>query len=219
MNAFGLVSVVVSASLLLSTSARADQCTALQRQKQRIQEEVTDLEVNYPLFTAGLEACAQQSKDGATFAVCALIICAIGEDTCRAVGARILDLSLQKARADQMARQAGCGGSPSSMGTPIEFTNSCTHPVQIAVMYQTPAGQWDSEAWWSFRFGERSTLRLTSGNTVSTSNPRMYYYAETTDGSQLEWSGGVRVNVEGRSLAMKSWNGSKIELTCPANDE
>jgi uncharacterized membrane protein len=217
MNVSGLILVMVSASLLLSTSARADRCSALQQQQQRIQDEVTALEVRYPLFTAGLEACAQESKDGTAFAVCALIVCAIGEDTCRSVGARILDLSLQKARADHMAKQAGCGPSPSSTAASIEFTNSCPHPVDIAVMYQTPAGQWVSDGWWPFRSGQHSALRLDDGNLASTTTARMYYHAVTTDGSALEWRGGVRVNLGGRSLAMREVDGSNFELTCAAS--
>ncbi|HMG52247.1 MAG TPA: hypothetical protein VK601_02170, partial [Kofleriaceae bacterium] len=131
MNVFALVSVVVSASIV-STNAWADQCAALHAQKQRIRDEVTALEVNYPLFTAGLEVCARQSKDGAEFALCALVVCAIGQDTCSEVGQRIFELVIQDARADQLARRAGCGVSRSGARTPIEVTNSCRHPVGIA---------------------------------------------------------------------------------------
>lgn len=218
MNVFAFVSVAVSVTIL-SSAARADQCATLRAQKERIRDEVTALEVNYPLFTAGLEACARQSKDNTEFALCALIVCAIGQDTCGEVGQRIFSLAMQDARVDQLAKRAGCGASRADGRTPIEVTNSCGHPVEIAVMYQTTSGQWSSEGWWSFDYGETASLRLSSGDLAAVSGGRMYYYAETTDGARLEWSGSgnVRANVGSRSLAMKEAIGSRVNLGCDGN--
>ena len=217
MNAVALVSVVVSASILSTSAWGADQCATLRAQRERIRDEVTNLEVNYPLFTAALEACAQESKDGAEFTVCALIVCAIGQDTCSEVGQRIFALAMQAARVDQLAKRAGCGASRSGTRTPIEVTNSCGHPVEIAVTYQFPSGEWRSDGWWSFHSGETATLRLASGDLAAINDGRMYYYAETTDHSGLEWRGDLRRNVGDRTLLMKEASGSRVNLVCPSS--
>jgi len=122
----------------------------------------------------------------------------------------MFDLALQSARIGQLVRQANCG-------TAIEFTNSCAHPVQIAIMYQDVSGQWAREGWWSFSSRETSTLQLTNGNTVSTNNARMYFYAEATDGSGVVWNGATRANVGARSLAMQEARSAGVNLTC--NDD
>lgn len=46
----------------------------------------------------------------------------------------------------------------------------------------------------------------------------MYYYAETTDGSKLEWNGDAHTMVKDRALAMKKTSsGSVVKLTCDQN--
>ncbi|MBD2179348.1 DUF1036 domain-containing protein [Pseudanabaena sp. FACHB-1998] len=98
----------------------------------------------------------------------------------------------------------------------ITFKNSCSRRLQLAVHFKNMQNQWVTKAWYSFAPNESAEL---SG--VSTNNRYFYYYAETTDRSNIKWTGnGTSVTIGGRVYNMKEVNtGSSIvnwtqNLTC-----
>jgi hypothetical protein len=131
--------------MLVSEIARADQCSTLRQQRERIEDQVTELKVNHPFFTGALEGCAKTAKDNAEFGICALAVCVVGKDTCRAVAAQIFDLAVRKARIDQLAKQAGCNGPgrpPGALGVCLAESEEVDPTgVEIAsVLPEAPAG-------------------------------------------------------------------------------
>jgi len=76
----------------------------------------------------------------------------------------------------------------------ISFKNNCPRPIQIAVHFLNPANQWQSKAWYTFAPNE-GPARLDG---IDTRNRYVYYYAETTDDSNLVWAGNLSQYVNDR---------------------
>jgi Group XII secretory phospholipase A2 precursor (PLA2G12)/Protein of unknown function (DUF1036) len=95
----------------------------------------------------------------------------------------------------------------SSANNKISFKNSCSHPIQVAIHFQNLQNQWETKAWYSFSPGESSRL-----NGVDTKNRYLYYYAETTDRSNIVWKGNdTSETIGGRVYNMLKFDiGSKI---------
>lgn len=75
---------------------------------------------------------------------------------------------------------------PGHSYTDLRFKNNCDSPIQIAVSSQNlHTSSWQTNAWYQFAPGE-GPARL---NEVQTRNRYIYYYAESTDGSQKIWQG------------------------------
>lgn len=66
----------------------------------------------------------------------------------------------------------------------------CPHPLQVAI-YANYLGWWSMHAWYQFRTYERAVIDAMS------SNQFVYFYAETTDGSNIVWSGQTPLYVPG----------------------
>lgn len=80
----------------------------------------------------------------------------------------------------------------------ITFKNSCPRRLQLAIHFLNLRDQWETKAWYSFAPNESAQL-----NGVETKNRIIYYYAETTDGSRMQWSGnGTSQTIGGRTYKM-----------------
>ncbi|MEL6579821.1 MAG: hypothetical protein AAFQ14_08715 [Cyanobacteria bacterium J06621_12] len=95
---------------------------------------------------------------------------------------------------DNLSEESGSSaiteGSSSSAASayPIQLENGCSHPVSLLVRYHHPDFGWQVTGWWAFAPGERSFLS-DEGERLETDKSTLYYYAETTDGSDLRWTG------------------------------
>lgn len=103
-------------------------------------------------------------------------------------------------------------------GDILYIYSSCPHSMQVALRSSFD-GQWTTWAWYSIPAGP---LASNFGPLSATNDRRtVYYYAETTDGSNLVWSGDNAVTVGDRTLYFKEWDtGSEyghqvLHLTCP----
>ena len=84
----------------------------------------------------------------------------------------------------------------------ISFRNSCSSPIQVAIIFKNRSGQWETKAWYSLSPGEQSRL-----NGVDTTNRYLYYYAEATDGSGKVWTGNdTRQEIGSRLYNMKKFD-------------
>ena len=87
----------------------------------------------------------------------------------------------------------------------IYFRNSCNHPIQVGVSFKNLSNKWQSKAWYSFAPNE-GAARL---NGVDTRNRYLYYYAETTDGSDLAWTGNFSSLIKDRLYELQEINTGK----------
>lgn len=87
----------------------------------------------------------------------------------------------------------------------IYFRNSCKHPVQVGVYFKNLSNKWQTKAWYSFAPNE-GAARL---NGVDTRNRYLYYYAETTDGSDLAWTGNFSSLINNRLYELEEINTGK----------
>ncbi len=103
----------------------------------------------------------------------------------------------------------------------ISFKNNCSSPIRVAIHYLSPAGQWRTKAWYSFKPGELARL-----NNIESKNRYFYYYAEVTDGTGISWQG----KDLSKKVGDKSYNMRKIDigpkivnwtqaLSCPKSSE
>ena len=97
-------------------------------------------------------------------------------------------------------------------GYSYQFTNGCEHPVQLAIRYKNMGGTWQNAGWWKFSPNETAYL-VSGGQRLRSNNAVWYYYAETTDNSNLQWSGDHSVTFNGRSLLMKELRDAEGEST------
>jgi uncharacterized membrane protein len=71
----------------------------------------------------------------------------------------------------------------------FRFTNNCSRPVQVALLYRNLNNYWETAGWWKFRPGEKVNLSNQNGLIVS-KNRILYFYAETIDkNNKLVWKG------------------------------
>lgn len=90
-------------------------------------------------------------------------------------------------------------------GYEVRFTNSCHHPVNLAIAYIEPGGQIRPEGWWSFDPNQTSFL-ASNGQRIYHTASDLYYYAEITDPPHqgYSWQGDRQFTVNGRTLNMKN---------------
>lgn len=109
-------------------------------------------------------------------------------------------IKADKCLSKAFAQANGNAPAPSSTSvSTIAFKNNCSHPLQVAVRFQNTSGQWETRNWYSFAPSESARL-----NGVETRNRYVYYYAQTTDGSNIAWNGNdTRVTVGNTTYDMK----------------
>lgn len=128
--------------------------------------------------------------------------------------------------AEAGATQGSTSGSASSLttgnsgGTPVFFDNACNRPMDVTVRYKNMVGTWIMGRW-SFDANQRAKLSL-NGNALSTNTADIYYYALTSDGSNLVWqtTGENQYEFNGRTIAMRkivdeTAGKTEIRVTCP----
>ncbi|MBA1447068.1 MAG: DUF1036 domain-containing protein [Gammaproteobacteria bacterium] len=69
-----------------------------------------------------------------------------------------------------------------NFGFGINVENKCNHPIKFAIRIKDLKGEWNTEAWYSFKALESSYLKG-----IKTRDSRYYYYAETSDASNIYW--------------------------------
>lgn len=82
-----------------------------------------------------------------------------------------------RARQEQQQRESASRNT-------IAFKNSCSRPLRVAINFKNLQNQWETKAWYILSPGQSARL-----NGVDTKNRYLYYYAETTDGSNIVWQG------------------------------
>ena len=71
----------------------------------------------------------------------------------------------------------------------FKFQNKCKHPIAFAVSYKDIDGTWRTEGWWNVKQDEDIILTNQNNIRLKTDNTYWYFYAKTTDGSNMEWKG------------------------------
>ena len=71
----------------------------------------------------------------------------------------------------------------------FRVTNGCRHPVRLAIHYRNQIGDWISRGWWNVGPTETTYLADSSNNRLATTAATWFYYAESTDQSNLVWKG------------------------------
>ena len=90
----------------------------------------------------------------------------------------------------------------------VQFQNECSHPVELALKWLHPTGNWETEGWWNLSGNMSQPTRLVgrSGRPVMTANQIFYYYVHSTDGSNLTWddesTNGLPVTLGGKTYDM-----------------
>lgn len=128
--------------------------------------------------------------------------------------------------AESGATQGSSSGSASSLttsgagGSPVFFDNACNRPMEVIVRHKNMVGVWIMGRW-LFSANERAKLS-SSGNALATNIADIYYYALTTDGSNLVWqtTGENQYEFNGRTIAMRkivdeTAGKTEIRVTCP----
>ena len=87
--------------------------------------------------------------------------------------------------------------------------NASGHPLRISIVYKNLQNEWEDAYGYTFAPDEKSTLLSRDPERVLLNNSTLYFYAETTDGSNLIWSG----NDLTRNLGNRTIKMSKLELT------
>lgn len=99
-----------------------------------------------------------------------------------------------------------------TIGWPFELTNSCSRPIRFGLSYLSPTGEWKDVFGWELSPGKAITLS-NNDMVIYSRNRTFYYYAETTDGSNMIWSGNdLTREFGGRSVGLK-----KVELSVFGN--
>ena len=73
-------------------------------------------------------------------------------------------------------------------GFKIKVKNICHHQIRVAVHYKNTQGSWVTDSWWTFAPNQSGNL-VSGDQPLLTGDSRIYYYAETTDRSNIAWSG------------------------------
>jgi len=94
--------------------------------------------------------------------------------------------------------------SPGSVGKgySYHFTNKCKYPVRLAIHFVNLNNNWQTEGWWNIKAGGKTYLADSNNVRLKSNKSIWYFYAETTDGSKLSWTGDKRVSFRDRSLKM-----------------
>jgi tetratricopeptide (TPR) repeat protein len=120
--------------------------------------------------------------------------------TVTALGEALVELNAEYERSQGNSGFQG-GSSGSSYG--YHFTNSCGHPLRLAIRYTVGNDHWETKGWWEFKPGKASYL-VSEGKKILANNAVWYFYAETTDGSHLAWTGeATTASLNGKKFKMK----------------
>lgn len=103
----------------------------------------------------------------------ALLVCAVNPDVCKE---KPTQTTPPPNRIDPVS-----GG--------FRVTNDCRHPVRVAIHYRNLIGDWISMGWWNVGPHEASYLADSSKKRLTTSAATWFYYAESTDETDLAWKG------------------------------
>ena len=108
----------------------------------------------------------------------------------------------------------------------VYFQNDCAHPVRIIVSHAYDQDAWDAHGWYEFTANEEST-QLEDNDTPLTQRDDhpLYFYAETTDGSEIYWDGeehygelnDVTYGMTKANVEVRGGN-FNIRLTCDEDD-
>jgi hypothetical protein len=71
----------------------------------------------------------------------------------------------------------------------IFLQNLCDKPVRLALGYQDEKGAWQYIKWWEREGNFKDFLHYADGTPLVSNYGTFYYYAETTDSSNLVWKG------------------------------
>jgi uncharacterized membrane protein len=74
-------------------------------------------------------------------------------------------------------------------GFPFRVRNDCRHPVRVAVRYLELNGTWMVGGWWSLTPGAEVVLTYARQPRPETRHNIWYYYAETTNNTNIQWRG------------------------------
>ena len=98
----------------------------------------------------------------------------------------------------------------------LTVSNRCNRDITIAVYYKNSRGSWTATSFTNIRARGQKEAVASSNNSI------FYYYAESTTGSPVRWTGNREVKVEGKNYSMKEArlnldqerNRYLLELTC-----
>jgi|GEM_PF-5573169 len=102
-------------------------------------------------------------------------------------------------------REAVFSNLPSSRenGRRFYLRNNCSAPIEFLLRYKEKySDSWETKGKWNFEGNQKSFL--TSDDIyLKSSNKIAYYFARTTDGSNLSWRGDVKRQYNGKTYSMK----------------
>ncbi|MBX3328521.1 MAG: DUF1036 domain-containing protein [Nitrospira sp.] len=100
----------------------------------------------------------------------------------------------------------------------FRVTNSCRHPVRVAIHYRNLMGDWTSMGWWTVNANQSTYLADSSNKRLATTAETWFYYAESTDQDHLVWKGDRTIrygNLDLPMVQLKDKDGdSEWSLTC-----
>jgi hypothetical protein len=91
--------------------------------------------------------------------------------------------------------------SESEVGT-FYVTNNCEHPITLLLRYKTLAGRWRTTGTWEIEKNQAYYLEDTEGRRLQTDYAYWFYYAETSHGADLTWSGAHNYDYQGTTFPM-----------------
>jgi hypothetical protein len=141
------------------------------------------------------EATGTDIGVGAAVVGGALLFCALSPESC-------------KSKPTQPA-QGSSSGTAQVGGLLVR--NNCRHPVKIAVRYRNLANEWIVDGWWNVDAKESTYLSDRSDRRLATDTATWYYYAETTNSSNLAWKGE-------NTYALGSLQLPMVKLAAPKGD-
>jgi hypothetical protein len=146
------------------------------------------------------EAAKQDIAAGIVGLGAAIVVCSLDPKSCQ-------------------SSNANSSNSAKASGATVRVTNSCDHPLQLLISLQdADDGKWKSRAWYSLS-PQQSGKILFDGREVRTYRSDVYFYAETTDSSNIVWKGDYKTEYgsEVYETVRKDINNTeekRIELTC-----
>jgi hypothetical protein len=113
--------------------------------------------------------------------------------------------------------------SPSYDQGVFSMRNGCRFPVKARMVY-VPRGEKRIRAseWIYLQPGESQTPRDSGSSRSASPVPgKIWYYAETTSGQSMKWSGDGDFSIYGETISMKEWvyknqppSAAELNLTC-----
>lgn len=103
----------------------------------------------------------------------------------------------------------------------IWFENACRHPIRFLVNHADGWRNWHPHGWWTFRAYQSPTRLLVSDAAIFQRDDHdLYFYAETTNGANLQWEGDNRQPYNGTHYNFVKANVSiqygrmNVRITC-----